>query len=47
VAVGGLGATLVTVPFVAFGGAALTLLELEAFDELELDEASDVVAGGA
>jgi len=39
VAAGGLGAALVTVtvPFVDFEGAALTLLELEAFDELELE----------
>ena len=48
VTVGGLGAALVTVPFVGFGGATLTLLELElsAFDELELSGLDDE-AGGA
>jgi len=45
VAVGGLGAVLVTVtvPFVDFEGAALTLLE--AFDELELAGLDDELGG--
>ena len=46
VTVGGLGAALVTVPFVAFGGATLTLLGLAASDVLELAGLDDE-AGGA